>query len=341
MKTELPKGLTLLCNDLGEIEEIIHDDIGLASSESSKSGKMIFLRLVTRSSLEHARAFLTDLRISRKVINKELMLQTKEGATNVYFAGAKTGNHFLIVGARNIDDKDKLYAEMLAAANDQKDQAIQTIKDHPEAERVEKKHIADLDKLTDELTHTRSQLIKKNDELERVHQDLYELATTDTMTGVYNRRHFVRRLKEELREAERYKRSHAFLMIDIDGFRQINEKYGLQVGDEILRSVGVITLGVLRKVDMVGRLGGDEFGALLVEASKENSIRIAKRLQKKLSDISIVVESRSFRITVTIALIFLMENKTTADRVMKQAEALLKQAKQNGGNQVIIGEKED
>jgi len=162
------------------------------------------------------------------------------------------------------------------------------------------------------------------------------LALVDSLTGLYNRRHFIKRLKEELREAERYKRSPAFLLLDIDNFKSINENYGLQTGDVILRSTAEVIQGVLRKVDIVGRLGGDEFGILLLETTPESSRRAAQRLQKKLTDIAIEIDGRTFQITVSGALLHLTEGKpVSADQLLKQAETLLLKAKAARGNQVI------
>lgn len=333
--SELPKGISLLCNDLGEIEQIVHDDIGIPALENTRPGGTIFFRLVDRSSLDKARAFMTDLRISRKIVNQVLVLKTNDGTATIHFSGAKAGHHFLIVGAKNVEDREKLYAEMLASVNQQKEQAQNNIKQHPEEARAEQKHLRDLEHLTSELSSARQELTRKNHELEKASDDIYALAITDSLTGVYNRRHFIGRLKEELRAADRYKRSPAFMLVDIDHFSEINEKYGYQTGDEILKSMGEITLALLRKVDIVGRIDGDEFAALLLEITHENSLRIARRLQKKLSDIAIEVKGNSFQLTVSIALIYLSDGKAVPDKLIRQAEKLLEKAKQVGGNQVI------
>ncbi len=333
--SDLPKGISILCNDLGEIEKVVHDDIGLPSLEDAKTGKVNFFRLIDRPSMDKARAFITDLRISRKQVNQILTVKTKDNQINIYFSGARVGRRFLIVGARNADDLQKLYAEIQASVEQQKPQPENPVRQRTEEPKNTPRPVAELEKLTSELSHTRDQLDKKNEELDKTSQDLYALATIDTLTGVYNRRHFLARVREELRAAERYKRSPAFLVIDVDNLSQINERHGYQTGDEILKSVGDITLAVLRKVDIVGRLDGDEFGALLLEITRENSVVIAKRLQKKLSDITIEVKGNSFQVTVSVALIHLVDGKGALDKLLRQAEKLLQKAKQAGGNQVI------
>lgn len=301
---QTPSGLILICNDLGEVEQVLQDNLGLPPFDETKQGKAVFLRLVERSSLDAARAFLTDLRINRKVSDRELTVQTRQGSLTMVFAGLKTGSQFVIVAAKSAEIREKLFAQAIAKAEQQAEQK--------KSRMVTRQLKSRLEVVRPEITEAIQPTIpeKKTDvletvqmELERVRQDFYELALTDSLTGLYNRRHFIKRLKEELRESERYKRSPTFFLLDIDNFKSPNEQYGLQTGDEIIRSVGEIIQGVLRKVDLVGRLGGDEFGALLLETTHESSLHAAKRLQKKLSDVSIEVDSRSFNITVSIPLI--------------------------------------
>lgn len=341
---EIPAGLILICNDLGEVEQVPLDGLGLMAAVKPSHNKPVFLRLVERESLEQARAFLTDLRINRKVSDRELTIQTSEGPLNIIFAGLKTSSQFVIVAAKTADLREKLLAQALSQiqptaeppAERKPSMATQQLKSRLEVVKAEATETQPTPKAFSPTEKPHSNLRATRAELERTHRDLYALALIDTLTGIYNRRHFIERLKEELREAERYKRSPAFLLLDIDKFKAINEQHGLQAGDVILRSTAEIIRGVLRKVDLVGRLGGDEFGILLLETTPENSLRAARRLQKKLSDVGIEAEGRIFKIAVSIAVIHLSEAKSfSADHLLKQAEDLLKQAKSAGENQII------
>ncbi len=341
--SETPAGLILICNDLGEVEQIPLDGLGLLPTDKNK-GKAVFLRLVERDSLEEARAFLTDLRINRKVSDRELTIQTLGGPLNIVFAGLKTGNRFVIVAAKTAEIREKLFASALSntqqpeqRAEEKKARVVtRQLKSRLEVVRPESAETPPPPVLIPEPEKPKAELEAARQELERIQQDFYELALIDSLTGIYNRRHFLKRLKEELREAERYKRSPAFLLLDIDNFKAINDKYGLQTGDVILRSAAEVIQGVLRKVDMVGRLGGDEFGALLHETTPESSLRAARRLQKKLTEVAIEVDGRAFQVTVSIALIQIAEGKfRTADQLLQEAEGLLKQAKAAGSNTIL------
>ena len=332
MKTEQsPKGLTLVCNDLGEVDQIIQDDLGLLPVENGKSGKVSFLRLTDRASQAKARAFLTDLRIAHKVIGQEFSIQTNNGVVNIYFAGVKSKDQFVIVGAETPEYRDKLYAEVIYIVNENKSEKAKPVAEHLPVKKDStevKKAISDLEKPDKELA-------PKNEELEKLKQDFYELAISDSLTSLYNRRHFLKRMREELHEAERYKRSKVFLMADIDHFGAINEKYGFETGDEIIRTLGHLIRGLLRNVDLVGRLGGDEFGALLLETTLAGSVVIAKRLQKKLAGLAIEFGGYTLHVTVSIALISIGAAKFDADKLLKLAEKHLQKAKESGDNQII------
>lgn len=344
--SETPAGLILICNDLGEVEQVPLDSLGLLPVDTHRQGKAAFLRLVERDSLEEARAFLTDLRINRKVSDRELTIQTQGGPLNIIFAGLKTGSQFVIVAAKTAEIREKLLAQVLAQAQqppleqrpEEKKPRIVTrqLKSRLEVVRPETAETQPAPAPLPKPEKPAAELEAARAELERARQDFYELALVDSLTGLYNRRHFIKRLKEELREAERYKRSPAFLLLDIDKFKAINEHYGLHAGDVILRSVAEVIQGVLRKVDIVGRLGGDEFGILLLETTPESSLLAARRLQKNLTEVAIEVDGRSFQVTVSIALIHITGDKSmTADKLLKEAERLLRGAKAAGGNQVL------
>lgn len=333
MKTgQSSKGLTLVCDDYGEIDQIIQDDFGLLSVENGKSGKMAFPRLVDRASQAKARAFLADLRIIHKVIDQEFSIPTNNGVINVFFAGIKSGDQFVIVGAETPEYRDKLYAEVISVVNEQEPQKHK----HTMKRLSEKKNPSEIKKPISESENPHKESAQKHEELEKLRQDFYELATSDSLTGLYNRRHFLKRMREELLVADRYKRSPVFLMVDIDHFGAINEKYGFETGDEIIRTLGEFTRGLLRNVDLVGRLGGDEFGALLLESTLASSVVTAKRLQKKLAGVDIEFNGQSIHVTVSIALIFIGTTKVDVDKLLKQAGKQLQKAKDSGGNQIIL-----
>lgn len=109
------------------------------------------------------------------------------------------------------------------------------------------------------------------------------LAETDPLTWLFNRRHFDRRLQAEADRAKRSEHLLALLMIDVDGFKRINDSYGHRVGDQVLRGVANAIREAVRVYDVPTRYGGDEFGIILPDADSESAARVGKRILEKLA----------------------------------------------------------
>ena len=122
------------------------------------------------------------------------------------------------------------------------------------------------------------------------------LADRDTLAPVFNRRAFMRELHRTMSEVERYKTPAAVIFIDLDGFKALNDSYGHAAGDAVLTSVGRLLLDSVRESDVVGRLGGDEFGVILNRASAEEAHVKAAALNHKLNATPIVFAGVSHRV---------------------------------------------
>jgi diguanylate cyclase (GGDEF)-like protein len=119
--------------------------------------------------------------------------------------------------------------------------------------------------------------------IESARRELEQLAVTDPLTTLYNRRHFTDRLREELGRARRYNRAFSLLILDLDGFKEINDREGHGVGDEVLRGVADLLRNAVRQVDTVARFGGDEFVVLLPETTRPGAEVVANRILANLS----------------------------------------------------------
>ncbi len=114
--------------------------------------------------------------------------------------------------------------------------------------------------------------------------DLENLATTDALTRVLNRRGFVDCLTHELSVARRHGVGGVLIFVDLDEFKPVNDTYGHAAGDEVLRTVSNLLRGHIRDTDYIGRLGGDEFAILLPRSNKRNGVRRAEDLDRKLNN---------------------------------------------------------
>ncbi len=110
---------------------------------------------------------------------------------------------------------------------------------------------------------------------------LSEQATRDWLTGLYNRRYFEETLADHIETAERYNRELSLVLFDIDGFKQINDEYGHNAGDTVLRKFSDLLKAATRAADIVCRHGGDEFAVILPETSPDNAMRLVERIMRR------------------------------------------------------------
>jgi diguanylate cyclase (GGDEF)-like protein len=162
---------------------------------------------------------------------------------------------------------------------------------------------------------------------------LAELAMKDVLTSAYNRRFFDRRLAEEIARSKRYGRELGLIMLDIDHFKLVNDKFGHQFGDKALCSaVDALTKG-LRTSDIVARYGGEEFCVLLPEAPREECLALAERLRSEVAEVDISYGEHCARITVSAGVAFFRPEDRPDDLLRRSDEALYR-AKAAGRNRV-------
>jgi diguanylate cyclase (GGDEF)-like protein len=164
---------------------------------------------------------------------------------------------------------------------------------------------------------------------------LERLATTDPLTGLYNRRHFLGSLDAEWSRFQRYYRSVSVLMLDIDHFKSVNDRYGHAVGDEAIKAVAAACNEGKRKSDLVGRLGGEEFAVLLPETSLSRAKLVAERIRKRVMAIRLNAQRVQFGLTVSIGVAEAGVGMSGTDALMNAADNALYRAKADGRNQCV------
>ncbi len=170
---------------------------------------------------------------------------------------------------------------------------------------------------------------------------LYEMATTDRKTKLYNHGYFQNKLIEEIDRAERYHTDLSLLMLDLDHFKKINDTYGHMFGDEVLIKTAKTIKQQLREFDIPARFGGEEFAVILPETKVNEAKIVAERLRKSISLQDFNAEGEKVRVTVSIGIAgFIHDSEMTEDILIEQADKALYHAKQTGRNRVCIyGEK--
>ena len=170
-----------------------------------------------------------------------------------------------------------------------------------------------------------SDLIRNADQLEK-------LATRDSLTGLYNRRQFLACAEAEWSRFQRYHRSVSVLMLDIDHFKSVNDRYGHAVGDEAICAVAQACLAGKRKPDIVGRVGGEEFAILLPETALSRAAIVAERIRTKIADHVLTTHRVNFKVTASIGIAEASVSMSGFDALIRAADEALYQAKANGRN---------
>ncbi|HZO39177.1 MAG TPA: diguanylate cyclase [Methylomirabilota bacterium] len=170
-------------------------------------------------------------------------------------------------------------------------------------------------------------------ELEATNAKLKETSFKDEVTGLYNRRFFSLRLEEEISRFRRFNHPVSVVVLDLDGFKSVNDEFGHAVGDETLRDVGQILMKHSRGINVVSRYGGDEFAVLLVETSKSGARLYADRIRQVVATFPY---SHGKRVTASFGVASLPDDEaSTSEELFRAADGALYAAKRAGKNQVV------
>jgi len=173
-------------------------------------------------------------------------------------------------------------------------------------------------------------------ERKKLQEELRQQATTDELTKVSNRRHFIELANSEIKRAIRLKRPPAFALIDIDHFKQINDTYGHATGDLALIEFTKICQKQIREIDVLARFGGDEFVLLFPETNKEQAYEIVERIRLALMKTPVDLEGEQVVITLSCGIASLGDEQKSLDTLLNRADQALYHAKEAGRNRVVI-----
>jgi diguanylate cyclase (GGDEF)-like protein len=161
------------------------------------------------------------------------------------------------------------------------------------------------------------------------------LATVDDLTKFLNRRQFLDSFETEFKRAQSHGCPLSVMMIDADDFKRINDRHGHAAGDNVLRAMAERCRAVVRKGDIVGRLGGEEFAIVLVDTDLSDAVPTAERLRRTVADESFRVDGDSLRLTVSIGIAALNPQQEDPDDLLRLADRALYAAKDRGRNCIV------
>ena len=180
-------------------------------------------------------------------------------------------------------------------------------------------------------------LLRDTTEEVKMYEEIQELATVDSLTGIYNRRYFFEQAGKELERKNRERYPVSLLMMDVDHFKNINDSYGHMVGDMMLKQIAQISARNIRQYDIIGRYGGEEFVILMPSTELDSATSIAQRVCKKIKESYIDYNGEKVKVTVSIGLTCTDHDnqKASLDLLLMQADKAMYAAKADGRNQVV------
>lgn len=194
-------------------------------------------------------------------------------------------------------------------------------------------HVAELEEA---LSQERRSLVKSNAELEVLNHKLQELAMTDELTGLANRREAIRHLEILWTAAANQDLSLSCIMLDIDQFKQCNDRYGHAVGDEVLRSTAELLRSVARVGEVVCRIGGEELLIICPGSNAEQATKAAERIRREIELNTIRCDGQEISVTVSVGIAEKNTHTNTPEALMKYADKALYEAKGRGRNRVCV-----
>ena len=179
------------------------------------------------------------------------------------------------------------------------------------------------------------ELRDKNRQLEEVLLKVEQLAITDPLTELFNRRRFETSLENEFKRTMRYGSPNSCLMIDVDFFKKINDEFGHHAGDVVLKEIAQVIKSCIRDIDVVARWGGEEFIVLLPETKKEEALKVGMRIRETIE--GHVFSQIGRQITVSIGLAGVPDHSIdTAEKLIHASDLAMYEAKSNGRNRIEV-----
>lgn len=175
-------------------------------------------------------------------------------------------------------------------------------------------------------------------ELEDTYSEtLYTAANKDFLTGLYNKKYFMDRLKTEMSHTRRHGNPLSLIIFDLDHFKSFNDKYGHVAGDNILKDMAQHISKMKRQEDLFARYGGEEFVLLLRDTPKDTAIQIAEKIRSKVSEVRFQVDQENLQVTLSVGLAtFLGQNHKNEDTFIRTADQQLYRAKKAGRNRLEV-----
>lgn len=194
---------------------------------------------------------------------------------------------------------------------------------------------SEINAIVAEVDKKESEVDVLSDALARVNKDLFELANTDLLTGLCNRRRLFDDMEQMLSLARRYNQSVSLCIFDVDEFKKVNGTYGHDAGDAVLKDLAVIGQAALRDSDILARVGGEEFVLLMPNTAADGAVTLCERLRRDFAARVVSMSGQDIHYTCSFGVTCYITQDDTPDSLMQRAHTSLYLAKETGRNRVI------
>lgn len=168
------------------------------------------------------------------------------------------------------------------------------------------------------------------------HDKIYRMATIDAGTEIFNKKYLMETLDSEFRFSRAYQKPLALVIYDLDFFKKVNDTYGHNAGDFILKESAQIAKSVIRKDDILGRFGGEEFCVILPNTDAKTACELAERIRKKIEEHSFDFDGKKIKQTISMGIAEMQSSIANAQAMMETADKKLYESKQNGRNRITV-----
>jgi diguanylate cyclase len=331
---KLPKEFLALAS---EIRELVSKSNKVEQILNLNDNILEVLRAATRRATGELEQFTSLVKeIGKDLVEMESSLISSLSSTRETFENNKAFNNTLAQDLADTTETIHICASLIelkgfVAAK------LSTIK-----EALEKKRKYDdlqLEKATAEVKQLRQRIIGMKQGIVYVQKraiDLEEETLLDPLTGVYNRRGYEKHLMEEIERFERHEEIFSVLMIDIDQFKSVNDRYGHWAGDRCLEELTRLIKKILRGTDFLARYGGEEFIAVLSETDEQGVCIVAERLRRLIERARFLYQQEEIPLTISIGGTTVKASDQTAETIFKRVDMALYEAKRTGRNRSVI-----
>lgn len=295
-----------------------------------------FEAIIDSSSRLKAELFLADIQRTGVVFGWEMVSFIEDRPAPYFFTGLRLGDRTLVLCALHHEDLFRLFEEFTAVADIRPDiwkaalrQLAETLARGADIRSAE---IEELNRLNREMAILQAELSRKNSELEVLYAEVQRQAETDALTGLLNRRGFFLRAERDFLRARRYGQGFAIIMIDIDHFKDVNDRWGHIVGDQVLAGLAALLKKGIRETDLLARYGGEEFVLLAIGGEASQAMQAGERLRLSVEKTEIESEAGRLSLTISLGVASYEDDTHSLDEVVKEADQALYEAKRLGRN---------